>query len=582
MLAYHRFGSIRGSTTVDPAVFEAQIAAIRARHIPIQPLSSALAERKKTAVAITVDDGHASVFTTLFPIIQRLRVPVTLFLYPSAISRAGYALTWKQIDAMRATGLVDVQSHTLWHPDFNHERSSRSVRGYARFVENQLSASRSILEKRLARPVTVLAWPYGIHDEFLERKAEQAGYAAAFTVEPRAIHSGDDAFRLPRFVAPNSAGPAFERILDAAGHVYAIDSVSKAPIPDATVTTAGGKVMIRAPGYRRFEGAVPPGAVELVPIRVKALYLSTFGMGDAQLREQALARMGKAGLNALVIDIKGDRGLVGYPSKVALASTAGAQRRITMPNLAAFVAERRAVGDYLIGRIVVFKDTLVAHAEPALAIKTKTGEPWLDHEDLAWTDPFQPSVREYNIALAEEAAQLGFDDIQFDYVRFPDRRDLVYAKPDTAENRMKAIEEFLREARNRLAPYNVFVSADVFGYVCWNTNDTGIGQQLERLMPLVDYLSPMLYPSAFHAGIPGIREPLDHPREIVQRSLERARERTSANPLRFRPWLQAFRDYAFDHREFSGPEIAEQIRAGEEFGASGWMVWNPHNIYPEF
>jgi hypothetical protein len=125
----------------------------------------------------------------------------------------------------------------------------------------------------------------------------------------------------------------------------------------------------------------------------------------------------------------------------------------------------------------------------------------------------------------------------------------------------------------------VFLAADIFGYVCWNLDDTGIGQMLERLVPHVDYLSPMLYPSGFHVGIPGCPDPVAHPYEIVYRSLDRAKQRTGLPPVRFRPWLQAFRDYAFDRRPFTGKEIRQQIRAAQDFGANGWMLWNPNNIY---
>jgi hypothetical protein len=194
-------------------------------------------------------------------------------------------------------------------------------------------------------------------------------------------------------------------------------------------------------------------------------------------------------------------------------------------------------------------------------------------------DPFKQEVWDYNIAVAREAAQSGFDEIQFDYVRFPDARGLVFSKPSTEKNRVKAVLEFLQEAKIQLRPYNVFLAADIFGYVCWNLNDTGIGQEIEQLAPLVDYTSPMLYPSCFHLGIPGYRNPVAHPYEIVSRSLKRARERTRLPPTRFRPWLQAFKDYAFDRRPFTGTEIRAQIKAAEDFGSLGWMLWNPRNIY---
>jgi hypothetical protein len=128
-------------------------------------------------------------------------------------------------------------------------------------------------------------------------------------------------------------------------------------------------------------------------------------------------------------------------------------------------------------------------------------------------------------------------------------------------------------------PYNVFVSIDIFGYVCWNPGDTRIGQQLERLAEVVDYISPMLYPSSFQFGIPGYRNPVQHPYEIVHRSLERALERTRVRPVRFRPWLQAFPDYAFGKRPFTGGEVRAQITAADDIGTNGWMLWNAHNRY---
>jgi hypothetical protein len=214
-----------------------------------------------------------------------------------------------------------------------------------------------------------------------------------------------------------------------------------------------------------------------------------------------------------------------------------------------------------------------------LAVKTQGGEIWRDRENLAWVDPFQKEVWDYNIDIAIEAAQYGFDEIQFDYVRFPDAVAPQCSVPNTQENRVKAISGFLMEARKRLLPYNVFLSADIFGYVCWNLNDTHIGQTLEDLTSHVDYLSPMLYPSGFQYGIPGYRIPVTNPYEIVHLSLKRAQERTRLPSVRFRPWLQAFRDYAFDKRYFADKEIRDQINAGEKFGSHGWMLWNPQNIY---
>ncbi|HJW24321.1 MAG TPA: putative glycoside hydrolase [Rhodocyclaceae bacterium] len=378
-----------------------------------------------------------------------------------------------------------------------------------------------------------------------------------------------------------------------------VDEASGRPLAGAVVTRGGeiagtdgdgrytlapgsGPVTVRAIGYRRGRivpdgDAAPP--LRLTPIRPKALYLSAWGIGDRGLRQAALGLIDGSELNALVIDVKGDRGLVPYPSRVALAEAVGARRYTTVRDMPALLAELHKRGVYLIARIVVFKDDPLATAHPEWAVKTARGVLFRDREGLAWVDASRPEVWAYNLDIAEEAAAMGFDEIQFDYLRFPDATGLVFAVPNTEERRVASISGFLAAARKRLAPHNVFIAADIFGYVSWNQNDTFIGQRIESLAREVDYLCLMLYPSGFHLGIPGYTNPVQHPFEIVQLTLKHAAHRSGLSPLRFRPWLQAFRDYAFDHRPFGGPEIRQQIDAAEGFGSDGWMLWNPRNVY---
>jgi len=316
------------------------------------------------------------------------------------------------------------------------------------------------------------------------------------------------------------------------------------------------------------------------PFAPKALYLSSFGLGARSLREPAIRLLQQTELNALVIDVKGDRGWIAYPSTVGLAQDIGAQRIIPARNADEILRSLKSMGVYLIARIVVFKDNPLALARPSLAVKNSGGSIWRDREHLSWVDPFQPAVWSYNLDIAEEAARKGFDEIQFDYVRFPDASGLVFSRPNNRENRVQAINGFFREARKRLAPHKVFLAGDIFGYVCWNQGDTDIGQQIETIVSDVDYVCPMLYPSGFKYGIPGYRKAAAYPYEVVRFSLDNAFARTAVDKWRFRPWLQAFRDYAFDRRVYGPQEIRTQIRAAEEFGSDGWMVWNPHNVYP--
>jgi hypothetical protein len=345
-------------------------------------------------------------------------------------------------------------------------------------------------------------------------------------------------------------------------------------------TNGGSKVGVRAHGYLRTEQMiVPHQEIKLMPFTPRALYLSFYGIGDRSLRESALKLIKETELNALVIDVKGDRGMIAFKSAIPLAIEVGAQKIRTLKDVSGLIKYLRENGIYTIARIVTFKDNLLALKRPDLAVRAPSGEIWRDRENLAWVDPFQKEVWDYNINVAIEAAQYGFDEVQFDYVRFPDALGLHFSSPNTAGNRVRAICGFLMEARSRLYPYNVFLAADIFGYVNWNFNDTDIGQKLEELSPYLDYISPMLYPSGFQFGIPGYRNPVANPYEIVYLTLKKAQERTQLPSVRFRPWLQAFRDYAFDRRYFAGKEIKDQIKAVEKFGSDGWMLWNPRNIY---
>ena len=381
-----------------------------------------------------------------------------------------------------------------------------------------------------------------------------------------------------------------------------VDAASDAPIAGAILTIGDreirsdsggfvtvdapdtGVIRVRAQGYLRSDvgvealrGAAPE--IRLKAFRPKALYLSVYGIGDRTLRTAALNLLDTTELNALVINVKGDRGLVPYQSEIALTAEVGAQRVITIRDLSELVAALREQGIYTIARIVVFKDNLLALGKPALAVRRKDGAIFLDREGLAWTSPYSREVWRYNVDVAVEAARAGFDEIQFDYARLPDTTGLVYEMPWTEQNRTAAIDGFLHEARRALTPFNVFLAVDIFGYVCWNVNDTKIGQKLEHLPGVVDYISPMLYPSSFQFGIPGYRNPVEHPYQIVRLSLDEARQRTGLPPVYFRPWLQAFRDYAFGGRPFTAGEIRSQINAAEAFGTNGWMLWNPNNRY---
>ena len=344
-------------------------------------------------------------------------------------------------------------------------------------------------------------------------------------------------------------------------------------------------LIVKRPGYERKQVSLADQetTVRLRPKTIRAAYLTYYGIGDRRIRERVLELVGRTELNSVVIDVKGVRGLIPYRPEVPAALTAGAQGPVIIKDFDALLASLKAQGIYTIARIVVFKDNVLANHRKDLAIiDARTGRPWLDNEKLAWVDPFREEVWNYAIAIAKEAAAKGFDEIQFDYVRFPTDGRLSaarYSRPNNSTTRLPTIAAFFAKARRELGPTGVFIAADLFGYTAFNTNDTDIGQRIEELAPHLDYICPMVYPSGYHVGIPGYRNPVTHPYEIVRESVRLIRQRSQQLPVQVRPWLQDFRDYAYDRRTFGVREIRAQMRGASEGGAVGWMLWNPRNDY---
>jgi len=222
ILLYHRFGtSVADSMTVTTPVFKSHLEYLSQNGYTVIPLKQLVnyylgkgTALPQKAVVIVVDDGHKTVYTDMLPLVKKYRVPVTLFLYPSALSNASYAMTWEQLKEIRKTGLFDLQGHTYWHPNFRKEQKKLSPAEYEKFIAMQLNKSRDKLNRELCVHVDMLAWPFGIYDGHLIAKAAEAGYIAAFTIEPRHTSSADGVMRLPRYLLNNSdKGKVFEKIL---------------------------------------------------------------------------------------------------------------------------------------------------------------------------------------------------------------------------------------------------------------------------------------------------------------------------------------------------------------------------------
>lgn len=282
--------------------------------------------------------------------------------------------------------------------------------------------------------------------------------------------------------------------------------------------------------------------------------------------------------NAIVIDIKEE--LIFYDSKVEFFVDAGTVRPII--DLPALLKKFQDRGIYTIARLVVFKDSLVAENQPELAVlNNQTGDLWRDMNGVSWVNPMEPELWQANSDLAVEAAELGFDEIQYDYVRFPTDGDLTttdFGIENTQESRENAIHSLLKLTREKLLPIGAKLSADVFGYTLLVNDDLGIGQNFIKLAEYVDYLSPMVYPSHFPNGSIDVDgHPNDFPYETIEVSMRKGRDKLDGTAAQIRPWLQDFS--FFDLMPYGDDEVRAQIDASEDIGTSGWMLWDPNNEY---
>ncbi len=329
---------------------------------------------------------------------------------------------------------------------------------------------------------------------------------------------------------------------------------------------------------------IPKAPLVPTPPVVRGLYVNRW----AALGKKMWELIGVAehtDVNALVIDVKDDRGFVLYRSHVPLAQQIGADTMHPMSaeRVRAVLDTMRVHGIYPIARIVVAKDPLLAEKRPEWAIRLKadTSKPWRDKQGRAWLDAHQWAVWQYAADLAKEAADLGFSEIQFDYVRFPDDKHLMAeATFPLANGRLRAqvIREQLGRVHALLAPLQVPVTADVFGLTATDTTDMGIGQRWEMFADQVDVVLPMSYPSHYAPGMYGLSVPNAHPYAVIDHTLKDAKRRSAglSRPVIVRPWYQAF---TLGPPHYGVAQVKDQIRAGYDNGIESWILWNPGSRY---
>ncbi len=367
------------------------------------------------------------------------------------------------------------------------------------------------------------------------------------------------------------------RVVDATGH----------PVAEAVVTAgsgvatsdAGGRFTVRGaePGVVRverpaweptmMEWAGGPGETEITiePLRIKAVHIT--GEAVAERLDEFVAMAIETELNGLMVDLKEESGLVLYESTVPMVEEVGAAAALFDLDEVVAVAQARDL--YLIGRIVAFQDPIAALSAPTMSVwDAATNMPFTSNGQY-FLDPTDPGARAYAIDLAVEACQMGVDEVQFDYVRFPDSRpeSVTFKAGVTVDIRTQSIRSFLLEAVAALHPEGCAVAADVFGFVTTARDDGGIGQHWVDIAMVVDVVSPMIYPSHYSTGWYGFDEPGEHPGPVVDRALADGLGRLPRQ-LVVRPWLQ---DFGYD-----SSQVRAQIEMAEERGL-GWMLWNAYS-----
>jgi hypothetical protein len=311
---------------------------------------------------------------------------------------------------------------------------------------------------------------------------------------------------------------------------------------------------------------------------VRAVYLTGVMAGsDRGLR--IIRRWRELGGNAVVFDIKDSDGSI----NIAFDHPLAGQHRAPIHDLPKFTRFLHSQGMHAIARVAIFRDERLVVTHPELAVKSKrSGQAWRENGKLVWTDPSQPKVQDYDIALAKKAAESGADEIQFDYVRFPaegDQKDagFVFQTQHPEWHRSDVITDFLRHAYTELHPTGVLLSLDVFGIMAWQrpVDLAHTGQDIVGMAKYCDVLSPMIYPSHFF-GMDGIARPGDAPEHFIGESMERFEKITQGSGVVIRPWLQAFR---WRTKTYSPKYIEVQVLTAKNKGGIGFLFWNAGNDY---
>lgn len=315
------------------------------------------------------------------------------------------------------------------------------------------------------------------------------------------------------------------------------------------------------------------------PDSLKALYFTSWAAGNAKFRKELLDIASSTEINAVVIDVKDYTGRISFAvDDPALKATGSSQNRI--PDIKEFISELHERGVYVIARISAFQDSYLINVHPEWAVKTRDGGVWSDYKGVKWLDPGARPVWDYLVAIGKQAYAVGFDELNFDYIRFPsdgDLKDISYSWSD-GRSRAEVMKDFFAHLRAQFASTSIPLSIDLFGLTTSAEDDLGIGQVLGDALPYFDFVDPMVYPSHFSHGFIGYDRPAEHPYEVVSYSMERAIQKAyeaSSSPMKIRPWLQAFDLGAV----YTPAMVRAQIQATYDSGLKSWLLWDAASVY---
>jgi hypothetical protein len=323
--------------------------------------------------------------------------------------------------------------------------------------------------------------------------------------------------------------------------------------------------------------------VRAAPPVVRGLYVNRWAAQSPRRMRSLIAMADSTEVNALVLDVKDEFGL-NIPSQDPLLQKNAGNSGV-IPNVRTLLDTLRAHGILPIARIVVFKDSVAARANPQHVIRKTDGSPWRDREGLTWVNPYDETIWEYNFRVAEEAVRLGFAEIQYDYIRFPEPYKSLPQQVFPNQNgrsKPQALAEFLKAGKARLDRLDVRTTADVFGLVTTVRGALEIGQEWEVLAPVADVLLPMTYPSHYPRGAFGVARPNAEPYRIQLTAIRAAKERNEKLGItgeRVRPWIQAF---SLGQPPYDGSHVRQQIKGVYDAGYQGWILWHPGSRYETF